>query len=60
MNKRCLDQIFINYLYRNTQPRTCFKTNDRAFQTFGQAFEALRENQKLGRVFIKLDRLFVL
>ena len=30
----------------------------RAFQTLGGAFEALRENQKLCRVFEKLSQVF--
>ena len=33
---------------------------DRAFQTLGRSFEALRENQKLCREFEKLGRVFVL
>ena len=31
---------------------------DRAFQTRGRSFEALRENQKLCREFEKLGRVF--
>ena len=61
------DHIFVNSLYRNTRPSTCFKTHGRAFQTLGrafqtlgQAFQNLRENQKLGREFEKLGRVFVL
>ena len=32
----------------------------RAFQELGRAFEALRENQRLSRVFKKLGRMLVL
>ena len=48
------DQIFINSLSQNIRPSICFQTRDQAFQilsldfkTFGRAFEAFRENQKL-------------
>ena len=47
--------------------RVITKTRNRAFQILGQAFEALRENQKLGpefemlgRVSKKLGRMFLL
>ena len=39
----------LNVLFdQKIQPSLCFKTCDQVLETFGQVFEALRENQKLG------------
>ena len=59
---------------QKTRPSICFKTCgvaferlsrafetlSRAFETFGRVFQGLRENQKLGRGFRKLCRMFLL
>ena len=59
-----LQTRFSKTLFNKTLVRVLALTrtaeHSNTFQTLGRAFEALRENKKLGREFEKLGRVFVL
>lgn len=54
---RCFLQTFFAF-YQKAWAGICSKTYDGTFQTVCQAFEVLKENQKLGREFYKLGPVF--